>query len=61
MTRSLGKCHLRISLHETKHSDRMQDYEEKLVIEWGAGNLAWRQKAHDRNKIILEIRARPRE
>jgi hypothetical protein len=49
------------SLHETKHSDRMQEYEEKLVIEWGPGKLAWRQHAHEQNKIILEIRARPKE
>jgi hypothetical protein len=49
------------ALHETKHSDRMQDCEEKLVIEWGAGKLAWRQKAHQHNKNILEIRARPKE
>jgi len=47
--------------HETKHSDRMQDYEEKLVIEWGPGKLAWRQHAHKQNKIILEIRAQPKE
>jgi hypothetical protein len=49
------------SSHEIKHSDRMQDYEEKLVIEWGPGKLAWRQRAHEQNKIILEIRARPKE
>jgi len=49
------------SLHETKHSGRMQDYEEKIVIEWGTGKLAWRQKAHENNKVILEIRPRPRE
>ena len=49
------------SLHETKHSDRMQDYVEKLVIEWGAGKLAWRQKAREHNKIILEIRPKAKE
>jgi hypothetical protein len=49
------------SWHETKHSDRMQNYEEKLVIEWGPGKLAWRQHAHEQNKIVLEIRARPKE
>jgi hypothetical protein len=50
-----------VSLHETKHSDRMEDYEERLVIEWGAGKIKWRQKAHGQNKTILEIRARPKE
>lgn len=49
------------SVHETKHSDRMQDYEEKLVIEWGPGERAWRQKANGHNKTILEIRARAKE
>ena len=49
------------SSHEIKHSGQMQDYEEKLVIEWGLGKLAWRQRAHEQNKIILEIRARPKE
>lgn len=43
--------------HETKHSDRMQEYEERLVIEWGTGKLAWRQRAHEQNKTVLEIRA----
>src|ERR1700730_17198310 len=32
------------SWHETKRSDRMQNYSEKLVIEWGPGKLAWRQR-----------------
>jgi len=36
--------------HELKHSDRMQKYEEKLVIEWGAGYRAWRQRAERQNK-----------
>ncbi|MGC2110113.1 MAG: hypothetical protein WA655_11395 [Candidatus Korobacteraceae bacterium] len=50
------------SLHETKHSDCMQEYEEKLVIEWGPGKLAWRQRAQERNnKIVLEIRAQARD
>jgi hypothetical protein len=50
------------SSHELKHSDRMQDYEEKVVIEWGKGKLAWRQRAQEKNnKIILEIRAQPKE
>jgi hypothetical protein len=47
------------ALHEIKHSDRMQDYEEKVVIEWT--ERAWRQRAHQQNKVILEIRARPKE
>jgi hypothetical protein len=49
------------SWHETKHSDLMHEYEEKLVIEWGPAKLAWRQRAHEQNKIVLEIRARPKD
>lgn len=49
------------SLHELKHSDRMQEYEEKLVVEWGPGKLAWRQRAHEQNKMVLEIRAKGKE
>jgi hypothetical protein len=36
------------SVHETEHSTRMQEYEEKLVIEWGPGKLAWRQVANEK-------------
>ncbi len=49
------------SLHETKHSDRMQEYEEKLVIEWGPGKRGFRQLAHKQNKVVLEIRAQPKD
>jgi hypothetical protein len=49
------------SLHETKYSDRMQEYEEKLVIEWGPAKLAWRQLAREQNKTVLEIRAQPKD
>jgi hypothetical protein len=47
--------------HELKHSDRMQKCEEKLVIEWGAGYRAWRQRAKRQNKKVLEIRPQPNE
>lgn len=48
--------------HELKHSDRMREYEEKVVIEWGKGKLAWRQRAsQENNKTILEIRAQAKE
>ena len=30
-------------------------------LEWGAGKLAWRQKAREHNKIILEIRPKAKE
>jgi hypothetical protein len=44
------------SFHDIKRSDRMREHEEKLVIEWGIGKLAWRQDAHEQNKDVLEIR-----
>jgi hypothetical protein len=51
------------SCHELKHSDRMQEYEEKLVIDWGPGKLAWRQRANEKNgnKHVLEIRAQAKQ
>jgi hypothetical protein len=49
------------SWHDTKHSERMREYEERLVVEWGPGKLAWRQHAHEHNKVVLEIRAQPNE
>jgi len=39
----------------------MQEYEAKLVIDWGQGFRAWRQRAHKKNKKILEIRPQFRE
>jgi len=47
--------------HETQHSDRMQEYEGKLVIDWGPGTRQWRQLARNHNKIVLEQRRRFRE
>ncbi|MGD0930335.1 MAG: hypothetical protein ABR902_06755 [Candidatus Korobacteraceae bacterium] len=49
------------ALHQTKHSGRMQEYEEKLVIEWGNGKRTFRQRAHLRNKIVQEIRAQAKD
>lgn len=43
------------SIHETQHSDRLQDFEGKLVIDWGPGRN-FRQIASNQNKIVLEIR-----
>ena len=43
--------------HKLQYSDRMQEYEERIVIEWGLGKLAWRQRASEQDKVILEIRA----
>jgi hypothetical protein len=49
------------SIHETRRSERMRDYEEKLVIDWGAGTRSWRQRAHLQDKTVLEIRAQANE
>ena len=43
--------------HETEHSNKMQEYEGRIVINWGSGTRAWRQIAsEDNNKLILELR-----
>jgi hypothetical protein len=47
--------------HETVHSDRMQGYEAKVVIDWGSAPRQWRQLAVNQNKLVLEIRSRFRE
>jgi hypothetical protein len=47
--------------HELRHSERMKDYEERLVIEWGQGYLTFIQHATTQNKTVLEIRAHPKE
>ena len=47
--------------HEMKRSNRMQEYEAKLVIDWGQGFIAWHQRAHRQNKAVLEIRAQLKE
>jgi hypothetical protein len=47
--------------HEMRHSHRMQEYEAKLVIDWGQGFKAWRQLARKQNKVVLEIRAQLKE
>jgi hypothetical protein len=49
------------SWHDLRRSDRMLEYEERVVIEWGPGKLAWRQRANEQNKTVLEIRARANE
>jgi len=50
------------SLHETTHSDRMQEFEEKLIIEWGPAKLAWRQITSEKNnKVVLEIRSKVKD
>lgn len=49
------------AIHETRHSERMQDYEEKLVVDWGAVAIVWRQLAHRQSKTVLEIRAQASE
>jgi hypothetical protein len=44
------------SRHDTQHSNRMLEYEGKLVIDWGPGTRQWRQLASKQNKGVLEIR-----
>jgi hypothetical protein len=49
------------AVHETRYSERMQDYEERLVVDWGPSTRTWRQLARNQNKPILEIRAQASE
>ena len=37
-------------------SDHLKEYEGKLVIEWGAGYLAWVQQAEKQDKRVVELR-----
>ncbi len=43
------------AVHETRHSDRLQEFEGKLVIDWGRGRN-FRQIASKQNKAVVEIR-----
>jgi hypothetical protein len=43
------------AIHETQHSDRLEEFEGKLVIDWGPGRN-FRQIASQQNKTIVEIR-----
>jgi len=44
------------AIHTMERSPRWQNFEGKLVVDWGKGERAWRQRAHKKNKPILEIR-----
>lgn len=41
--------------YDLRLSDVMADYQDKVVIEWGAGTRSWVQWAHKQPKDILEI------
>lgn len=47
--------------YELKLSDLFQDFIGKLIIDWGAGKLAWIQKAENQDKEVLEIRQKFKE
>jgi hypothetical protein len=52
----------RYAEHETERSDKMQEYEGRIVIDWEAGTKAWRQIARNvNNKVVLEFRREFRE
>ena len=47
-----GSC----DLYDVSNSDLLVEYSGKLVIEWGAGKLAWVQRADNRDKPVIELR-----
>lgn len=44
-------------LYDIEPVDALQEYAGKLVIDWGLGSRAWKQRATNPNKPVLEIRA----
>lgn len=47
-----GTCHQ----YELRLDERLQNLIGRLVIDWGAGDRAWIQRADRQNKPVLEIR-----
>lgn len=52
-----GTC----DLYELGLDDRLNDLAGRLLIDWGAGERSWIQRADNQNKVVLEIRATFRE
>jgi hypothetical protein len=44
--------------YDMVHDDRLEEYEERLSIEWGSGTRAWRQKADRQPKAIRALNDR---
>ncbi|MGH6841595.1 MAG: GIY-YIG nuclease family protein [Methylocella sp.] len=47
-----GSC----DVYDLRRDERTVDFEGKLFIAWGAGALAWVQRADHQNKAIVELR-----
>jgi len=45
-----------MNLYDIKPDPRLSDYSGHLIIDWGEGYRAWVQRAHRREKVVLEIR-----
>ena len=43
-------------IFETKRNRDFDAYRGRLIIDWGKGMLAWSQRAHRRDKAIVELR-----
>lgn len=48
-------------LYDIQREEQLSDYVGHLVIEWGKGFRAWVQRAHIKDKAVLEIRKEARE
>jgi hypothetical protein len=44
------------AIHTTEHRDHLAAFEQLLIIDWGSGERAWRQRAYLQNKDVIAIR-----
>jgi hypothetical protein len=47
-----GSC----DVYDLAPHEALSEFKEKLLVEWGAGALAWVQYAHKRDKPVIELR-----
>lgn len=50
-----------VHLYDLRPDPRLSSYVGKIVIDWGTGYRSWAQRAHKRDKEILEVRRQFRE
>ena len=50
-----------LHLYDLRRESRLSWYAGKVVVDWGTGYRSWVQRAHKRNKPILEVRKEFRE
>ena len=45
--------------YEMAHDDRLDEYKERLVVDWGPGTRSWAQRASRQPKLVRAIREQP--